>query len=99
MLGPEVMQEALSLLDGCKREVFKSTIQRALDDLRWQVAKAPSGGIGADIGDLAVVAILQFLGALGAAARTLSRLEDTYRAAGRLEPSRRCERRWARRMR
>ena len=84
MLGPEVMGKALEDLDECKRAVFESTIQRELDDLRWQVAKAPSAGIGADIGDPAVVAIPQFLGALGATARTLSRLEDSHRAAGRL---------------
>ena len=84
MLGPEVMQEALVLLDDCKRGIFESITQRELDDLRWQVAKAPSSGIGADIGDPAVVAIPQFLGSLGAAARTLSRLEESHREAGRV---------------
>ena len=49
-----------------------------------QVAKAPSNGIGVDIGDPVVVAIPQFLGALGSTARTLLRLEESHRAAGRV---------------
>ena len=42
MLGPEVVQDALSELDDCKREVFASIIQWEIDGLTWQVAKAPS---------------------------------------------------------
>ena len=36
MLGPGVMQEALVLLDSCKRGIFESITQRELDDLRWR---------------------------------------------------------------
>ena len=84
MLGPDVTTDALEVLDKCKREVLSGTIQGDLDDLTWQVAKAPSNGIGLDIGDPAVVAIPQYLGALGSTAKTLLRLEEAHRAADRL---------------
>ncbi len=91
MLGPDVTTDALEVLDKCKREVFSGTIQGDLDDLTWQVAKAPSNGIGLDIGDPAVVAIPQYLGALGSTARTLLRLENAHRAADRLAEAERFE--------
>jgi len=86
MLGPAVMTEALEELDKCKREVFAATLQGDFDDLTWQVAKAPSDGIGVDIGDPIEVAIPRFLGALGSTARTLLRLEESHhRMAGRVD--------------
>jgi len=85
MLGPDVTKEALEVLDKCKREVFSGTIKDDLDVLRWQVAKAPTNGIGLDMGDPAVVAIPQYLGALGSTAKT------AHRVAGRLEQAKRFE--------
>ena len=91
MLGPDVTTDALEVLDKCKREVFSGTIQGDIDDLTWQVAKAPSDGIGLDIKDPAVVAIPQYLGALGSTAKTLHRLEEAHRAANRLAKAERFE--------
>jgi len=91
MLGPDVTKDALEVLDKCKREVFSGTIQGDIDDMTWQVAKAPSNGIGLDIGDPAVVAIPQYLGALGSTAKTLLRLEEAHRVANRVAKAERFE--------
>ncbi len=60
-------------------------MREPLNEVRWLVAKAPSGGIGADIGDPEVTAAAQHLGSLGGAARVLARLEETHRVASRAE--------------
>ena len=85
MLHPEVVQDALAVLDRIKRTVLETTMREPLNEVRWLVAKAPSGGIGADIGDPEVTAAAQHLGSLGGAARVLARLEETHRVAGREE--------------
>ena len=77
--------DALMVLDRIKREVFESTMRAPLDEKRWEVAKAPSKGIGADIGDPEVTAAAQHLGSLGGAARVMERLAETHRTAGRGE--------------
>ena len=84
MLHPEVAQDALRVLDEHARSVFESLYQKEVDDIRWALAKAPSGAIGAGIGDPEITAIARHLGSLGGAARVLSRLSDTHRAAGRV---------------
>ena len=83
MLHPDVVQDALRVLDQYARSVFESLYRKEIDELRWALAKAPSGGIGAGIGDPEITAIARHLGSLGGAARVLSRLSDAHRAAGR----------------
>jgi hypothetical protein len=85
MLLPEVVQDALMVLDRTKRAVLETTLRAPLDEKRWLVAKAPSRGIGADIGDPEVTAAAQHLGSLGGAARVLERLSESHRAEGRVE--------------
>ena len=80
-----MVQDALAVLDRIKRTVLETTLREPLNEVRWLVAKAPSGGIGADIGDPEVTAAAQHLGSLGGAARVLARLEETHRVAGREE--------------
>ena len=83
MLKPDVVEEALVELDKIKRAVFEETLGVPISDARWSVAKAPSNGIGLDIGDPVVTAAAQHLGSLGGAARVLDRLYEAHRLGGR----------------
>ena len=64
-------------LDRIKRGVFKTTMQKEMTEIQWKLAKQPSSGIGAALGDPEDVAIACHLASLGDTSRTLKCLAES----------------------